>query len=113
MACLEGIAVQLTDVIRKLLHILCDALICVCQASQSGCSIVGSVAAVLLVQVVRQAALKSYLNPLLHVLKAAVDCRCWNGNTSKSGQQASKLREVLLTHDGMSDLTTTGVNLSQ
>ena len=94
-ACLEGVAVQLTDVVRKLLHILCDALICIGQASQSRCSVVGAVAAVLLVQMVRQPALESYLDPLLHVLQAAVDCCCRNGHTSKNGQQTGKLRKIL------------------
>ena len=94
-ACLEGVAIQLTDVICELLHILCDTLICIGQTSQSGCSVVGTVAAILLVQMVGQAALESYLNPLLHVFEAAVHCCCRDGNTGKDSQQTGKLRKVL------------------
>ena len=88
-AYLEGVAVQLTDVVRKLLDV------CVGEASQGRCSIVGAVAAVLLMQMMRQSALEGYLDSFLHVLQAAVDHRCRDCHTSECGQQAGKLRKVL------------------
>lgn len=50
IACLKGIAVQFTDVIRKLLHIFCDPLVCIGQSSQGGRCIVSPIAAVLLMK---------------------------------------------------------------
>ena len=94
-AYLEGVAVQLTDVVRKLLDVFCDALVCVGEASQGRCSIVGAVAAVLLMQMMRQSALEGYLDSFLHVLQAAVDHCCRDCHTSECGQQAGKLRKVL------------------
>ena len=92
---LECVAVQLADVVRKLLNIFGDALISVGEAAKSRGSIVSTVTAVLLVQVVGQSTLECNLNPFLHVLETTVHCCRGNGNTSKGSQEPGKLRKVL------------------
>ena len=92
---LERVAVQLTDVVRELLHIFSDALVCVGKAAKGGGSIVGTVAAVLLVQMVGQSALESNLDPFLHVLQTAVHHCSGDRNASKGSQEPGKLRKVL------------------
>lgn len=70
---LERVAVQITDREAKLLHILCDALIGMCQAPQHTGSIVGAVAGVQLMQTLTQPGLEGQLQVALHEFEAAVD----------------------------------------
>lgn len=88
---LERVAVQLTDVVGELLNIFSNTLVSVGEAAKGRGSIVGTVAAVLLVQMVGQSALESNLNPFLHVLETAVHHCSGNGNASKCSQEPGEL----------------------
>lgn len=92
---LKGVAIQLTDVVCKLFNILGDTLVSVGETTKGGGSIVGTVAAVLLVQMVGQSALERNLNPFLHVLETTVHHCRRDGDTSKGSQEPSKLRKLL------------------
>lgn len=95
LAHLEGVAVQFSDAERELLDVLSDALVGMREATKSGGSIVGSIAAVLAVQHVCQADHEGNLDPFLHVLQACIHTGSRDGDPHEHAQPPGKSPEIL------------------